>query len=306
MELALAVHDVKQLFLLENMHDDEKLSQMEQETIQLVEQNVAREFQVTKPNRIYFGSEFCQYRIAPLEEVQTAFYAAEEKGLAFTYVTPYVPETGMKMLFPILQWLHEQEATSEVVVNDWGMCYAISTKYPSLKIVLGRLLNKMIRDPRVAHLYNQQSAPERAKSVFMNTSLETPYFKRFLDRIGVTRVEYDSFIQPIEKSKDREGLPTSLYLGYGVIATGRSCLVGTLHKPKEEKFQGDLQCKQQCTLYVAQMENTRPTLGQLPVKTLQKGNTAFYQQTEELIQEGLRWAKEMDIDRLIITPKIPV
>ena len=120
MELALAVHDVKQLFLLENMHDDEKLSQIEQETIQLVEQNVAREFQVTKPNRIYFGSEFCQYRIAPLEEVQTAFYAVEEKGLAFTYVTPYVPETGMKMLFPILQWLHEQEATSEVVVNDWG------------------------------------------------------------------------------------------------------------------------------------------------------------------------------------------
>ena len=60
MELALAVHDVKQLFLLEDMHDDEKLSQMEQETIQLVEQNVAREFQVTKPNRIYFGSEFCR------------------------------------------------------------------------------------------------------------------------------------------------------------------------------------------------------------------------------------------------------
>lgn len=306
MELALGIHDVTQLDLLEDMYDPNFLSPMEKETIDLLNEAVDCAYGPIETSRMYFGSEFCQYRIAPLEDVKRAYEAAREKGLRFTYVTPYVPEDGMNKLFPILHWLNERETPCEVVVNDWGIGYAISTRYPNVKIVLGRLLNKMIRDPRVAHLYNEKSAPELAKSVFMNTSLETPYFKRFLSKLGVDRVEYDSFIQPVEKSTEREGLNASLYLGYGVVATGRSCLVGTLHKPREEKFQGDVQCKQQCTLYVAQMENTRPTLGQLPVRTLQKGNTAFYQQTETLMSEGLEWAKEMGINRLIVSPKIPV
>lgn len=303
MELALAVQDAKQLSLLDSR---ERLSPIEQETIKVLEENIERRFHLTEPERLYFGSEFCQYRIAQLEDVQKAAALAKEKGFAFTFVTPYVPENGMKWLLPILEWLNAQEDPVEVVVNDWGMCYAIATKYPNLHIVIGRLLNKMIRDPRVAHLYNRAHAPERAKSVFMNSSFETPYFRQFLDRFQVKRIEYDSFIQPIEKMADRDGLATSLYLGYGVIATGRSCLVGTLHKRKEDKFRGDMQCKQQCCHYVAQMENTREQLGQLPVKTMQKGNSAFYQQTEELVENVLDWADAMQVDRLIISPKIPV
>ncbi|MFC5587818.1 hypothetical protein ACFPRA_02710 [Sporosarcina soli] len=303
MELALAVQDAKQLSLLENR---ERLSPMEQETIAILEENIKRKFQLTEPDRLYFGSEFCQYRIAELTDVQKAYEYTRERGYAFTFVTPYVPENGMKLLIPIFEWLDSREDAVEVVVNDWGMSYTVATKYPNLQIVIGRLLNKMIRDPRVAHLYNQKNAPERAKSVFMNSSFETPYFRQFLERLQVKRIEYDSFIQPIEKSVDREGLATSLYLGYGVIATGRSCLVGTLHKPREEKFQGDIQCKQQCCHYIAQMENTRQQLGQLPVRTMQKGNSAFYQQTEELVGNVLDWADDMQVDRLIVSPKIPV
>lgn len=306
MELALAIQDRRQLSLLENYKNMQQLSSIEQQTLMLIENELLEKYNLQAPQRIYFGSEFCQYRIPTLEDVQKAYEIVTGYGYEFSFVTSYVPESGMQQLLTIFSWLNQQETGVEVVVNDWGICYSIAKNYPNLIIVVGRLLNKMIRDPRVAHLYNQKAAPQKAKSIFMNSAFEAPYFQQFLQRYNVSRIEYDSFIQPIQQTKEREGMPSSLYLGYGVIATGRSCLVGTLHKPSEEKFKGDVQCKQQCTKYVAQMHNTRPTLGQLPVKTMQKGNTAFYQQDEELMRKGLEWANEMNVSRIIISPKIPV
>lgn len=306
MEVALALQDKSQLTFLEEELNNMTLLESEQSIFSMIKDQV--NVSTGSITRLYFGSEFCQYRITPLEDVQAAYELSKEKGYHFTYVTPYVPETGLNKLRPILTWLHDQEDADaiEVVVNDWGICFAIARKFPKLQISVGRLLNKMIRDPRVAHLYDEEEAPKRAKSVFMNTSLDTPYFTQFLRRMNVQRIELDSFIQPVEKAQDSYGVPASLYIGYGVIATGRSCLVGTLHKPSEEKFLGDIQCKQQCMHYVAKMDNTREQLGQLPVNTLQKGNTAFYEQTETLLKEGLEEAQNMGVNRLIISPKIPV
>ena len=43
---------------------------------------------------------------------------------------------------------------TEVVVNDWGVLRLVRREFPGLRPVLGRLMNKMMRDPRVAPFYS--------------------------------------------------------------------------------------------------------------------------------------------------------
>jgi hypothetical protein len=304
MELAIACQDIQQLPLLKENERLHGLNPIEKETFSSIRERVCHRFGTFSPTRLYFGSEFCQYRIPKEADLKKAYDYAKEHGYNFTFVTPYVPEAGLKKLFPLFEWLEKEENGVEVVVNDWGMLYAIATTFPSLQPVVGRLLNKMIRDPRVAHLYDQTEAPKQAKEVFFHSSFENSSFQTFFTRFRVKHIEYDSFIQPVHMLENP--LYTSLHLGFAVVATGRSCLVGTLHQPKEMKFKGDVSCKQQCRHYVAELVNKRPQLGEISVRIFQKGNTAFYQQTLEMIEKGLEWAFENGIHRLVVSPKIPV
>jgi hypothetical protein len=304
MELAIACQDRQQLSLLKENENSSILNSIEKETFSYIRNRLMESVGAFSPKRLYFGSEFCQYRIPKKEDVQRAHDEAKEQGYDFTFVTPYVSEIGMKKLFPLLEWLEKETSGTEVVVNDWGMLYAIATNFPSLELVVGRLLNKMIRDPRVAHLYDQTDAPKQAKNVFSRSSFDNPFFQTFFQHFRVKHIEYDSMIQSVQLLDS--SLRTSMHLGFAVVATGRSCLVGTLHQPKEKKFKGDVSCKQQCRHYLAELINKRPQLGKLPVRTWQKGNTAFYQQTSEMIEKGLDWALERGIDRLVVSPKIPV
>lgn len=304
MKIAVSFQDIEQVLMEKNLQMEEYLSPIEKETYSLVHATFCNRFGKIAPQYMYFGSEMCQYRIPSEEDVREAYQYAMNKGYDFVLVTPYVPETGFQKIYPLLEWLEQNAKGTEVVVNDWGILYIIKTKFPNLKPIVGRLLNKMIRDPRVSHLYTQEGAPEKAQKVFSKSSFEEPFFQIFLEDQKVKRIEYDSFMRPFEIGE--EGISASMHIGFGVVATGRSCLVGTLHVPKEQKFKGDVQCKQQCKLYVAEMVNKKAQLGQLPVRTFQKGNTAFYQQTVEMINQQIEWAVEKGVDRIIISRKIPV
>ncbi|WP_143415293.1 hypothetical protein [Geobacillus sp. E263] len=304
MELAVACQDIQQLSLIKGDKGLTALNSVERETYLYIQKCVRSRLGHFSPTRLYFGSEFCQYRIPKEADLKTAYAFAKENGYDFTFVTPYVPEAGMRKLLPLLEWLETEGSGVEVVVSDWGVLYMIVTTFPSLQPVVGRLLNKMIRDPRVAHRYDQTEAPKQAKEVFFHSSFETASFQTFFRRFHVKSVEYDSFIQTVHALKTP--LSISLHLGFAVIATGRSCLVGTLHQPKEKKFKGDVSCKQQCRHYAAELINKKPQLGELPVRIFQKGNTAFYKQTFELVEKGLDWAFENGVRRLVVHPKIPV
>src|SRR5205823_14989805 len=50
------------------------------------------------PTRLYFGNEFCRYLIPSPPEVQKARATAETAGMAFTLLTPYVPDAGVDAL----------------------------------------------------------------------------------------------------------------------------------------------------------------------------------------------------------------
>lgn len=312
MEIAIAIQNIDDLTFFEYPWIASDHSMVEKETMEEVYAVLQERFGACKPERLYYGSEFCQYRLPLERDLLTAFDFANEQGLPFTFVTPYLPQTGLTKLKSLITSLAEQmeqvnnaSKPVEVVVNDWGTLYFLHREYPQFDLVLGRLLNKMIRDPRVAHLYDQEEAPVAAKQALQESASSVSYFRHFVDRAGVKRIELDNMIQGMHVAYE-DWLPASIHLGYGSVATGRSCLVGTLHKPRESKFKGDVVCKQQCRIYQAELVNTNERLGALPTRMIQKGNSVFYVQEEALLQKGLDWVSQHDVNRIVYSPRIPV
>ncbi|MGG3823504.1 hypothetical protein AB4J90_11245 [Geobacillus thermodenitrificans] len=304
MEIAIACQDIEQVLSLKEGKTEKIANPIERDMYLHIRECLSSRLGHFSPARLYFGSEFCQYRIPKTTELAEAYAFARKRGYGFTFVTPYVPERGMKKLLPLLEWLQEEGDDVEVVVNDWGMLYMVASSFPSLRPVVGRLLNKMIRDPRVAYLYDRPEAPLPAKEAFFRSSFDVATFQTFFQRLNVKAIEYDSFLQPVYPPA--LDVPISLHLGFAVIATGRACLVGTLHQLKEHKFKGTVPCKQQCCHYIAELVNKRTKLSELPVRVFQKGNTSFYQQTPELVEKGIDWAEENGVWRLVVHFKIPV
>ncbi|MEC1778064.1 hypothetical protein [Schinkia azotoformans] len=310
MEFALAIQSTDQITCLDQPWNISDHSLIEQETLGNV-QNILQSFYESPTfTRLYVGSEFCQYRLPKVHDLVRTYHKAVKSGFLFTFVTPYITQAGMVQLKQLLAVLHEEALknndTIEIVVNDWGVLYEVNQNYSQFQPVVGRLLNKMIRDPRVAHLYDREDAPQKANAVLQTSAVSVSYFKRFLQTNQVKRIEFDNLIQNMGSPLGEEDFSSSLHIGFGVIASGRSCLVGTLHRPKEEKFKGEVKCKQQCRHYQVELVSKKERLGALPTRNIQKGNSVFYQQTEELLVKGIQWALEKNVNRLVVSPKIPV
>ncbi|MHB8983745.1 MAG: hypothetical protein ACYC4E_00120, partial [Carboxydocellales bacterium] len=212
-------------------------------------------------NRLYFGNEFCEQRIPDLQAVKLALRAAQERELEFTLVTPYVTDLGLAALLPLFQYL-SQRGEPEIVVNDWGVLKMLSSNFPRLRPVLGRLLNKMIRDPRVAGTFARDVDASKSVSSKGIPSAGAGVFRRFgvtnrvrclLKSMGVVRIELDNLLQGIDLNFPQLNLAGSLYYPYGCVTTGRACLMGSLDLPAEEKFKPRPNCRRQCREYTATM-----------------------------------------------------
>ncbi len=312
MQLAISVQSVEDLGLLHLPWSAPQLTAVEQETAQSIRTAVKRVVGKSVPERLYFGSEFCHYRLVDAEDLLRAYEASREAGYAFTFVTPYLPQSGLQRLASCLAALAERlkrdgVATVEVVVNDWGVLNHLKQHYPCYKPVLGRLLNKMIRDPRVTQHYNRSGAPVQANTALKQASFTQNAFRTFLREAGVQMIELDNTLQGIEWDlAEEDDLALAVHLGFGCVATGRTCLVGSLHVEEQDKFRGHIVCKQQCRRYTAEMVNRHPRISDLPQRVFQKGNSVFYQQTLEQIEAGVHFARANQACRLVYSPRIPV
>ena len=113
-----------------------------------------------RSDRIYFGNEFCQ-NLMPTVAALTRYYTwAKKKKKDFTFVTPYLTNDWLAKLKKLLAFLDSQGRT-EVVFNDWGVFKVIRDNFPNLQPVLGRLLTKQRRDPRIIKLFSSPPLPQK-------------------------------------------------------------------------------------------------------------------------------------------------
>ncbi|TDW06134.1 hypothetical protein B0G66_101569 [Bacillus badius] len=264
--------------------------------------------EVAAPSRIIFGSEFCQHRLPTVRAVNKALDYCWKNGLEFSFATSYMHEEKFQELADILAVLNEQvkkhEKNIEIIVNDWGVYFYTKKRFPELDLVIGRLLNKSIRDPRVAHYYNESNAPEEGKEFFKKTGLFSQSFRQFLGNGRVTGFEFDQLIQGNSLSEEEAEQTIGLHFPFGCTASGSACMVGFIDQNKADKFRGDPECKQQCQRYVFELKNKRHL--DMRNRVFQKGNSAFYSHDSGLVRMGLESLRAMKNGRAVYSLRIPV
>lgn len=247
---------------------------------------VSKEYQ-----RLYYGQEFCERLLPTEEEFKKVLNFVKMKNLLFTFVTPYVTDTAIIKLTKFFKYLSKNFPSAEVVGNDWGVLYTLK-KYENLETVLGRLLNKVKKDPRIKEIFND--LPELAKNHFTSTSCNTPHFRKFLRENNIFRVEFDNPLQPlnINLNDKKHKLKGSLYYPYTYLTTTRLCL-SSLQNISTLSISV---CKKQCQDNYFKLDNKSFTYN-----LILKGNTIFYK--NDTIPKNL---EKIGIDRLVYIPAVPI
>ena len=244
--------------------------------------------------RLYFGMEFCERLLPTASQLKKALNFARDNNVAFTLVTPYVTEKGLKQVETLITILCETKPDSEFVFNDWGIFHLLQEKKYPLTPVLGRLLNKLKRGPRIVPI--KDKIPPASLDYFMTPNLSIPEIQAFLLSHGVKRVECDNLLQGLNLEGIDKELHLSLYMPFAYITTTRFCLMPSINDPQEMTI-GVLPCKKECRQYAFSLWNPVMT-----VPLVRKGNTIFFSNEEIPYQQ----IKEKKIDRIVVQPEIPL
>jgi hypothetical protein len=266
-------------------------------------------------NRLYFGNEFCEKLIPTPNELEEIVMHCDKNKLSFSLVTPYVTNSGLGKLEKLFRWLRKNKTNCEVIINDYGVLDLINEKHRVLRPVLGRLLTKQKRDPRILNLIKREpkahvffkrddqyslilakKIPNTLVSYFKETNINVPVIQNFLKKCRVGRIEIDNLLQGINLRIPKKDFCASLYIPYGYITTTRLCSANPFRVAKKF-FCKISHCKKECKLYTLKLRNKY-----LPV-TYKKGNTVFFKNSKipsvkELIEKG--------INRIVYQPEIPL
>jgi len=244
--------------------------------------------------RLYFGQEFCERALPRVDEVLQAVRFCHDTGRKFTLITPYVTEDGLARLEDILESLERYGVGGEVVANDWGVLHLLHDRFPSLVPVLGRLLNKIWRDPRMKSYL--KDIPPGDRDSFKTCSLAGPFMQDLLGNLGVKRIEMDNLPQGLPGDLPRWGYLVSLYLPYGCIQTGRICFFQSWGLAPEDKFRASPRaCPRSCRGQWLEWNGNSGLDG----KVLQKGNTVFYRQSAPWVKKSLEEAASFGVGRIV-------
>jgi hypothetical protein len=270
----------------------------------------------SKYDRIYFGNEFCERLIPSARELSDVAGYCREHGLGLSLVTPYVTRRGLEALDRLFSWLRKNKMTCEVVINDYGVLDVLNKEYPEFTLVLGRLLTKQKRDPRIVRLNKTLGlqreflslpeedvleiftrAPKALLAHFQEANISVPIIQEFLKEYQIVRAEIDNLLQGIRLCVPQKGLGVSLYFPYGYIATSRLCPALPFHK-SHQFSRRILTCKKECRDLCWRLKNAY-----FPTVVYKVGSTIFFKNEKT---PSLKELTALGINRLVYQPKIPI
>jgi hypothetical protein len=270
---------------------------------------LARHLSLEKLKRIYFGVEFCQRLIPKRDKLEKAVGLTQQAGLSFSFLTPPVTDSGLEILEPCLKFLHEKNSSArdiEIIVNDWGTLRILHEKFTGLEPVLGRMMNKMIRDPRLPEFYTASRVTGEGFRAVRQSSLTSRYYRNSMEEWGVKRFEFDNMIQGIDLEEETGDSGVSVYIPYGYVATGRICMPGSLNLDKENKFTEYMGCGKECQEFTHLLEPV-DTPDSLPSpRLIQRGNTLFYPNSRAIVKTVFTDYISGMIDRIVYQPRLPI
>ena len=267
------------------------------------------------------------------QDVAAAQEFCEARRWGLTLLTPYVTDA---FLPAVQDQLTRLAPGTEVVVEDWGVLRRV--RDAGLTPLLGRGLHRLTRDPRLPDVGPEHLGGDAPPSSWEQGSLGSRLFRDFLARAGVQRVHIDVPLQGL--SELPTGVPVAVHLPYGMIASGRICMVSSWGKPASLRFVPPRHCDAPCRNFTVTLRapwsrrdegaeavplvdegsfiplshllnrrrNALPAADVDPVpRFLQKGNTHFYRLEGEALAAARRWAlAEPAVDRVVLEPDLPM
>lgn len=240
---------------------------------------------------IYFGDPFCQNLITKKEELTYEYNKIKNLGKKFILNTPFVSDSGIKNFLNNIELLSKIDEDFEIVFNDWGLFYEVRSRFPSIKLLLGRYLTKQKTDPNMKKfIMNEQVSqgsikpkmiPETLSDYFKQSMINDTCFQDFLIENNVNRVEIEYLVCGMNL-KLKECMKASIYYPYAHIAPTRMCGLLYMTYSKCSKICQDIKVKYD-------------TIEEYPYVAI--GNTLYYDIENILIKDDLK--KYNSIDRVV-------
>lgn len=180
--------------------------------------------------RIYIGNCFCS-NLFPKESILfPILQKAKAENLQITLVFPCMPqhkvEETKELIRKLYQWCNTEKETIEIEINDWGMLELLKQRGDCMVPILGRLLNKIRKDPRRKYLENIYkhgenafSADSRGKFLEKN-ALSASFYRDYLEKAyGIRRYEWEAGGAGIDVPEGEH----SLHIPYFQTNTSQYC-----------------------------------------------------------------------------------
>jgi len=228
---------------------------------------------------LYFGSEFCQELLPGIRQAESFCELARDRGLEPVLLTPLVTHKGLRRVARLLGRLTLRGWTPSVVFNDWGVFELVHSEHPTLRLRMGRLMNRGLRDPRLDF--------RTMKPVVKNTGRGAG-LRKLASSLGVHAVETDADLEPGYLGTGADGMERTLHVPYTFVSSGRNCLERAAATPDANgRFTHGLAsgCKAPCRA-VCRREH-RPDV-RAPM--WRAGNTVFFEAPVEWISNHMELA----------------
>lgn len=244
-------------------------------------------------SHVYIGNDFCINLFPDDEMLSKLLNLAYDEKLGITISYPPLVEQRLEQTKRVVKSLKEfcqqKQITIEFVINDWGMIQLLKEEEINcFKLVLGRLLNKRKKDPRMKN----RMGYENYKQEFGRNNICSEPFGKIMDKYSITRCEFEAtqFFNEIPKGKH------TLHFPFYQTNTASNCLIYANCKNKSVIQQ---EYPEHCPHYCSEFYFSFPK----HLNVIGKNNSLFvFDKNIFLKQEVVDKYVECGIDRFAYTP----
>lgn len=192
---------------------------------------------------VRIGAETCAhlYSKANIGNIVIKAKAIKELGYTVHLVFPSIAERDFEDCAAVLTACASEGCIDAVVINDYGLIDVAQKN--RVKMILGRLFDKRLRDPRVHSSQFLNGAPE-------DSGIFTPASIAFLKREGVSEIEMDILELGLGEPIPEQIRRVYLHFPYRYITCGHICEFSGIGEDNEHKFRMG-QCKRQCMKFTS-------------------------------------------------------
>lgn len=241
-----------------------------------------------KVTRYYVGNEYCPNLFPKRTVFEKILNILLEQKCNITICYPFLQESRLEevdAIFDSIDKVVNKEVNVEFVINDWGMLHYIKNKKINITPILGHLLNKRKKDPRILYWvgYDSTHNNNKVNGVNVNNNID------FLNEMDLKRFEFEDYSQLIQIPKGNH----SIYTPYFQINTSTFC---NLYADVKNKVSNNvLECPQYCEkIYYSYPQH---------LKMIGLGNSILGYNADSVLfnLDRLEYYVSHNIDRIVLT-----